>query len=101
MSNKAQVIEDTNEMIQILCDTTKLQKDIETLTTKAEDIVVLAENLISRNETQAMNPDKFERRYEEYDTEHNQLIEKATVNRDGSVGFLFRNGVEVREFNQL
>ncbi len=45
MGNKAQVIDDTEEMIQILCDTTKLQKDIETLTTKAEDIVVLAEKL--------------------------------------------------------
>ena len=142
MGNKAQVIEDTEEMIQTLCDTTKLQKDIETLTTKAEDIVVLAENLITRNATQAMNPDEFESRYESYDNEHNQLIEKitkkqnqikerkskaiclkafikelreretilnefdemvwsyliekATVNRDGSVSFLFRNGVEVR-----
>ncbi|NMA60041.1 MAG: hypothetical protein GX959_05565, partial [Clostridiales bacterium] len=25
------------------------------------------------------------------------LIEKATVNRDGSVSFLFRNGVEMRD----
>ena len=141
IGDKKQIIEDTDEMVKILCDTTELEKDIGILKAKDEDVILLAENLISKNAIQAMNPDEFERRYNEYNAEHiavtkkiNKkkqtikdrkskalclqafvkelkkeeqplqefdeivwcyLVERATVNRDGSVSFLFRNGAEI------
>lgn len=141
MGDKSQVIEDCKEMITLLCNTEALEKEIETLKSKVQDIIVLVENLIARNATEAMNQDEFQRRYNEYDNEHKgilskiekneieiskknakakyleafikelddrplvltefdedvwcYLIDKATVNKDGSITFLFRNGKEI------
>ena len=141
MSNRTQLVEDTKEMIQLLCDTSTIEKEIDTLKKRGQDIIVLVENLISKNANEAMNQDEFQERYNEYDAEHNSiseklnkkeleiaekkakakylesfakdlenrpliieefdediwcyLIDKATVNKDGSITFLFRNGKEI------
>lgn len=141
MGDKSQVIEDCREMIELLCDTEPLTNEIETLKSKAQDIIVLVENLIAKNATEAMNQEEFQKRYNEYDNEHKSiiskiekneieiskknakakyleafikelddrplvlaefdediwcyLIDKATVNKDGSITFLFRNGKEI------
>lgn len=76
MSNRAQPVEDTKEMIQLLCDTSAIEKEIDTLNKRGQDIIVLVDNLISKNANEAMNQDEFQERYNEYDTEHNSIIEK-------------------------
>ena len=142
MGNKAQVIEDTKEMIEILCNTTPLITKLNTLNSKSKEIVVLVESLIQQNASKALNTDEFEKRYYDYDNQYNTitekitnveleiqdrkskakclkafveelekrstilkefdedvwcyLVEKAIVYRDGTVGFVFRNGVEAK-----
>ncbi|NMA59703.1 MAG: hypothetical protein GX959_03845 [Clostridiales bacterium] len=141
MSNRTQLVEDTKEMIQLLCDTSAVEKEIDTLKKRGQDIIVLVENLISKNANEAMNQDEFQERYNEYDAEHNSiseklnkkeleivekkakakylesfakdlenrpliieefdediwcyLIDRATVNKDETVTFLFRNGKKI------
>ena len=140
--NKAQVIEATKEMIEILCNTTPLITKLNTLNSKSKEIVVLVESLIQQNASKALNTDEFEKRYYDYDNQYNTitekitnveleiqdrkskakclkafveelekrstilkefdedvwcyLVEKAIVYRDGTVGFVFRNGVEAK-----
>lgn len=141
MADKTQVVSDCNDMIDLLCDTSELEEEIKKSNDKAKDIVVLVENLIATNSKEAMPPEEFQAKYDEYDKEHQRLLEaverddslireknakakylqafvhelesrplvldewdddvwsylidKATVNRDGTMTFLFRNGKEI------
>jgi hypothetical protein len=141
MADRTQVVSDCNEMISILCDTEDLEKEIKDFKSRADDIIVLVENLIAKNSTEAMPQDEFQAKYDEYDKEHQSLlnkiekngrlieekqakakylkafitelknqplvletwdedvwsylIDKATVNSDGTITFLFRNGKEI------
>ncbi len=132
------MVSNCNEMISILCDTEDMEKEIKDFKSRADDIIVLVENLIAKNSTEAMPQDEFQAKYDEYDKEHQSLlnkiekngrlieekqakylkafitelknqplvletwdkdvwsylIDKATVNSDGTITFLFRNGKE-------
>lgn len=141
MADRTQVVSDCNEMISFLCDTENLEKEIKDFKSRADDIIVLVENLIAKNSTEAIPQDEFQAKYDEYDKEHQSLlnkiekngrlieekqakakylkafitelknqplvletwdedvwsylIDKATVNSDGTITFLFRNGKEI------
>jgi len=141
MGDRTQVVSDCNDMIDLLCSTTELEKEIKESNEKAKDIIVLVENLIATNSREAMPQDEFQTKYNEYDKEHQRLldlmekddklilekkakakylqsfinelekqplvletwdedvwsylIDKATVNSDGTITFQFRNGKEI------
>jgi len=141
MADRKKVVDDCKDMIAILCDTASLEKEIEESTKRANEIIVLVEDLIGRNSTEAMPQEDFQRKYNEYDEEHQKLlgrigkcedaiqekqakaknlqvfvrdletkpsvldewdddiwhflVDKATVNSDGTITFQFRNGKEI------
>lgn len=141
MKDRTELVSDCKEMIEILNNTIVLEKEIEQLTKKDADIIVLIENLINKNATVPMHQDEFQSTYDEYDKEHERLLEqvekdenliqeknakakylqafihelesqplileewdedvwsylidKATVNKDRTITFLFRNGKEI------
>lgn len=140
--DRGKIMEDSRLMIRTLDDTKELEGKVSELTAKAQDIVVLVANLIERNSKEEMDQDGFQRKYDAYDNEHQELlkeierlseeietrhakakamegfmelvegkkeaideyddelfkllIEKATVNLDGSIVFLFKNGREIK-----
>jgi len=60
-----------------LDNTADLEKEINVLRwSRAEDIVVLVENLVERNCNEAMNQDDFQKKYDELDKEHGAIIDK-------------------------
>lgn len=142
MQDRTELVTDCKEMIEILNNTIALEKEIEQLTKKDADIIVLVENLISKNSSIVMSQEEFQAKYNEYDKKHSELIRKidglrveivkkkaqskhlqsfiedladrpnvletwdenvwsylidrAIVDRDGSINFLFRNGTEIK-----
>lgn len=74
IENREQLIEDCKEMIQILDNTDELKTRLESLNQKAADIIILVENLIKQNSTEALNQDDFQKKYDSYDFEHKKIV---------------------------
>lgn len=62
-------------MIETLDNTTELEKEIERLSVKSSDILVLVKNLIDKNCNEVLNQDKFQKEYNSYDKEHKNLLD--------------------------
>lgn len=141
IEDKTAVVDDCKEMMMILDDSKSIEEEINNLTMRANDIVVLVENLVERNSTEPIDQTEFQRRYNELDEEHSfiikrieelsseieskkaqaiclesfikdldnmpgvinefddnlwsMLIDKAIVNKDGTIKFIFMNGREI------
>lgn len=74
IGDRSQLIEDCEEMIQALDNTSDLEAKRAALNQKAEDIIVLVINLISQNSTDTLDQDEFQRKYNSYDDEHKRII---------------------------
>lgn len=142
MQDRTELVSDCKELIEMLNNTATLEKEIEQLTKKDADIIVLVENLINKNSSVVMSQEEFQAKYNEYNKKHSELIRKidslrieivkkkaqskhlqafiedladrpnvletwdenvwsylidrAIVDRDGSINFLFRNGTEIK-----
>lgn len=74
IGDRSQLIEDCEEMIQALDNTSDLEAKRAALNQKAEDIIMLVINLISQNSTETLDQDEFQRKYDSYDDEHKRII---------------------------
>ena len=143
IDDKQVIVDDCKLMIDVLDNTTPLEKEIAKLSTRAEEIVILVEKLVEKNCNETLDQNDFQKRYDDLDKEHKDiinkidklgqeienkkaqakcimafieelssvpdvlneyddelwsyLIEKAVVNCDGSIKFVFKNGKEIIE----
>lgn len=74
IGDRKQLIDDCEEMIQILDNTSELETRLVELNQKAEDIIILVKNLINQNSTEALDQDEFQKKYDAYDLEHRKVI---------------------------
>lgn len=79
MADKSTVINDCKYMIDILDNTVELEDKINKLRLRAEDIVILVENLVERNCNEAMDQDEFQKRYDDLDKEHESTINEINT----------------------
>ena len=140
MINKEEVIKSAKELIDLLTDTTKIDKRIEELNGKISDTKTLVKNLIHDNALKAQDQDAYIKKYNsltvQYDVLKQQLdeaiserdsreiksksmnlfitdikeapiminefnltlwnimIDEAIINKDGSITFKFKNGMQ-------
>mgnify|MGYP000168759304 CR=1 FL=1 len=93
IGDRSQLIEDCKEMIQALDNTSDLEAKRAALNQKAEDII----KLIGQNSTETQDQDEFQGKYDSYNEDvWSNLVDKAIVNRDRSITFLFRNEKEIK-----
>ena len=80
MNDKQRIIDDTNEVITLLSDTTEIEKRIADATTEIEIVAGLVEKLVQENASKIQDQDDYETRYqaltERYDKAKDEL-EKA------------------------
>ena len=61
-------------MIKILDNTLELETEFEALNQKAEYIIILVKDWIDQNSTEALDQDKFQKKYDTYDLEYKKVI---------------------------
>ena len=85
MVNKKELIEDTNELITVLTDTSEIDSKIESLNNEISDLKLLIEGLIKDNTSRAQNQDDYMKRYnthlEKFETLKVQL-DDALIERE-------------------
>jgi len=142
IGNRENIIEDARLIKETLVSFDDINDQIEKLKERDDEVIVLAESLVSRNATETMNQEEFKKKYKFYDDEHQEiirkieeleteisnrkakakymdsfindlatrplvledwdddvwcyLVDKAVVNRDGSIVFEFRNGKKIK-----
>ena len=76
MGNKKQLIVDSEELIALLSDTSKEETRMAELKQKADDLVVLVDNLIESAKTKEVDADEYTRKHESYVKEYDALTEE-------------------------
>ena len=76
IGGKNQVISDCKEIIEMLTDTTELEKEIKDLESENEIVVELVTKLIDENARVAMSQVAFIDKYNSYDNKHKELTEQ-------------------------
>lgn len=141
MGYRKNIVEDAKLIKESLCNFDDINNQIKKLKERDDEVIALAESLVSRNATVTIDQDDFRKKYKAYDDEHNEiakkieeleneilnrkakakymdsfindlatralvledwdddvwcyLIDKAILNRDGSITFEFRNGKKI------
>jgi len=85
MLNKSELIEDTNELVTLLTDTSDIDSKIQDLNNEILDIKLLIEGMIKDNTSRTQNQDEYMKRYnghlEKFQTLKEQLDE-ALIQRE-------------------
>jgi len=76
MKDKKRIIQDSTEMIEILTDTTQLDKDIENLNDEMLVISELVNKLIKDNSKSNMNHEEYDKKYIELTKRYEQTKQK-------------------------
>lgn len=82
MADRTQIVEDCRAMIDITCSTDGIAECIAKLESKAADYITLAEKLIEKQATEAMDQDEFIKKYEEYDKARAALLKEMQDKQD-------------------
>jgi hypothetical protein len=76
MKDKNRIIEDTTEIINLLTDTSQLDKDIETMNDDLAVIAELVNRLIKENSKSSINLEEYNKKYEELSLRYERTKEK-------------------------
>jgi site-specific DNA recombinase len=76
MKDKKRIIQDSQELIELLTDTTQLDKEIENLNDELLVISELLNKLIKENSKSSMSQDEYNKKYEELMNRHERAKEK-------------------------
>lgn len=76
MKDKTRLLEDTKEVINLLIDTSAIDKEIDNLNTEAEVLVGLVNKMINDNSKVAQSQDDYETKYESLRSKYNKVAAK-------------------------
>lgn len=76
MANKDSLIEDTNDVIKLLTDTTDIDTKIESLNNQIADLRIIVEEMIKDNSSRSQNQEEYMRRYNEHIKNFENLKER-------------------------
>lgn len=82
MGDKGKVISNCRDMIKILDNSSELENEIEHLKIRSNEIIILVQNLIDRNSTEPMSQEEYQAKYDEYDKEYAEIINKVNELED-------------------
>ena len=73
MENKKSIIQDANEIIELLTDTTQLDREIETLNDDLSVIAELVNKLVKENSKTSISLDDYNKKYEELTNRYERI----------------------------
>ncbi len=88
MANKASLIEDTNDVIKLLTDTTEIDAKIEDLNNKIADLRIIVEEMIKDNSSRSQSQEEYMKRYNEHIKNFEDLkskLDDAITNREAKL----------------
>lgn len=89
MMNKQQMIEDTNDLISLLTDTTAIDKTIVELTSEIEIISGLVQKMVKENSKTIQDQEEFKKKYDALVKRYDAVkinLDKATLDKQYKLG---------------